>query len=155
MICWLGKRRNVETMWEGDMQGWKNHGLFPRTLAWIVLADARVRLPVVWYGCLSGSPARLVAGLREEVMTEVAGVSLHRFVLYRLPARAKASGGGEGTVCRDRLLRLECQDGRIEPGFGLQALCGRLERVVIGRRCFDASRFDFGLLLHPCRRADG
>jgi hypothetical protein len=137
------------------MKGWKNRGLSPQTLAWIELADASGLLPVVWYGCLPGDPARLMAGLRGGAMTAATEASLRRFVLYQMPARSKTVAGGEGRARREGLLCLKCSDGRIdEQEFGLPILCGCLERVAIGRRCFEASRFDLGCLLQNRRRAD-
>jgi hypothetical protein len=136
------------------MKGWKNLGLSPQTLAWIELADASSLLPVVWYGCLPGNPARLMAGLREGAMAAATETSLRRFVLYQMPARTKTAGGGEGRARREGLLCLKCRDGRIEREFGLPILCGCLERVAIGRRCFDMARLDLGLLLQDRRRAD-
>lgn len=127
--------------------------LRPETLAWIEQADGKVVVPVVWFGCMHGLPARLVVGLRGEPHLVGGEDRVRRFCLCWMQDRS-ALGSPEEMATHDEIVRLGCHDGQIVDAYGTLTLSGKLEKLTIGQRTFYAGQVDFSRFLGSSCRAD-
>ncbi|ABA89668.1 hypothetical protein Pcar_2429 [Syntrophotalea carbinolica DSM 2380] len=139
---------------DGFMQGGrmnrnKHRSLWPKTLAWVERADGGNVLPVVWFGCLHGSPTRLLIGLRSEATYPDAGAPVSQFSLCWVP-----NGGEEASVAQRNMLRLHCLHGQLSDEYGTVTLCGQLSGLTVGDRTLSLSQVDVMRLLAPTGKAD-
>lgn len=128
--------------------------LQPKTLAWIEHKGDQAVLPVVWFGCLHGYPARLVVGLRSEACLVGEAHPLQRFCLCWLQDRSPLEKPLEKGQHHEQIVRLNCRAGLVVHAHGTLTLHGKMERLTIGQRTFAAGQVDFARLLGSSSRAD-
>ncbi|MDD4457106.1 MAG: hypothetical protein PHC98_05890 [Syntrophotalea acetylenica] len=124
-----------------------------KPLAWVELAGDRVRLPVIWIGCLHDQPCRLLVGLREGVSIPGAESFCGDFDLLWM------AGSISRPVLRAEdpkpaMMRLKCCNAGLRNDCGGWTLDGSLAGITVGGRTFLPGELDIARWLKPSDRAD-